>query len=53
MGSILTHCLHDQNGAMSGITVCMSAFLACHQCYSVGSRLGWGLNSQALICDIF
>ena len=30
--------------ATRGVTVSMSAFLACHQCYCAGSSLGWGLN---------
>ena len=29
-----------------GVMVSMSAFLACHQCWSAGSSLGWGLNFQ-------
>ena len=36
-----------------GVTVAMSAFLACHQCYYVGSSLAWGLNLQALLCGTF
>ena len=39
-------------GAMCGVVVSMSAFLACHQCYCVGSSLAWGLNLQALVCGI-
>ena len=31
------------NGATRGVTVSMSAFLACHQCYCAGSSLAWGL----------
>ena len=41
------------NGAMCGVTVSMSAFLACHQCYCVGSSLAWGLNLQTVVCGIF
>ena len=36
-----------------GVTVSMSAFLACHQCYCVGSSLAWGLNLRAVVCGIF
>ena len=36
-----------------GVTVSMSAFLACHQCYCAGSSLAWGLNLRALVCGIF
>ena len=35
-----------------GVTVSMSAFLACHQCYSAGLSLAWGLNLRALVCGI-
>ena len=28
-------------------------FPACHQCWIMGSSLGWGLNFQALVCFIF
>ena len=28
-------------------------FLACQQCWSLGSSLGWGLNFGALICGFF
>ena len=38
---------------MHGVTVSMSAFLACHQCYCVGLSLVWGLNLQAVVCGIF
>ena len=31
------------------VTVSMSAFLACHQCYCEGSSLAWGLNLQAIV----
>ena len=31
-------------GVTRGVTVSMSAFLACHQCYCVCSSLAWGLN---------
>ena len=37
----------------SGITVSMSAFLACHQCYCAGSSLAWGLNLRAVVRGIF
>ena len=40
-------------GATCGVTVSMSAFLACHQCYCAGSSLAWGLNLWALVCSIF
>ena len=32
-----------------GVTVSMSVFLACHQCYCVGSSLTRGLNIRALV----
>ena len=38
-------------GATRGVTVSMSAFLACHQC--AGSSLAWGLNLRAVVCGIF
>ena len=41
------------DGATRGVTVSMSAFLACHQCYCAGSSLAWGLNLRALVCGIF
>ena len=40
-------------GVTRGVTVSMSAFLACHQCYCAGSSLAWGLNLRALVCGIF
>ena len=40
-------------GATRGVTVSMSAFLACHQCYCAGSSLAWGLNLRAVVCGIF
>ena len=40
-------------GATRGVTVSMSAFLACHQCYCVGSSLTLGLNLRAVVCGIF
>ena len=40
-------------GATRGVTVSMSAFLACHQCYCAGSSLAWGLNLLAVVCGIF
>ena len=40
-------------GATRGVTVSMSAFLTCHQCYCAGSSLAWGLNLRALVCGIF
>ena len=49
--SILKGC--TSLGATSGVTVSMSAFLACHQCYCAGSSLAWGLNLQAVVCGIF
>ena len=39
--------------ATRGVTVSMSAFLACHQCYWAGSSLAWGLNLRAVVCSIF
>ena len=36
-----------------GVTVSMSAFLACHQCYCAGLSLAWGLNLWAVVCGIF
>ena len=41
------------HGATRGVTVSVSAFLACHQCYCVGSSLAWGLNLRAVVCGIF
>ena len=38
--------------AMCGVIV-STAFLACHQCWSVSSSLGWGLKFRALVCGIF
>ena len=43
----------EEYGATRGVTVSMSAFLACHQCYCVGSSLAWGLNLRAVVCGIF
>ena len=40
-------------GATRGVTVSMSAFLTCHQCYCAGSSLAWGLNIRAVVCGIF
>ena len=40
-------------GATRGVTVSISALLACHQCYCAGSSLAWGLNLQAVVCGIF
>ena len=43
-------------GATRGVTVSMSAFLACHQCYCACSSLVWGLkrlNLRAVVCGIF
>ena len=36
-----------------GVTVSMSAFLACHQCSCAGSSLAWGLHLRALVYGIF
>ena len=41
------------HGATRGVTVSMSVFLACHQCYCAGSSLAWGLNLWAVVCGIF
>ena len=41
------------DGATRGVTVSMSAVLACHQCYCAGSSLAWGLNLRAVVCGIF
>ena len=35
--------------ATCGVMVSMSAFLACHECYSAGLSLAWGLNLWALV----
>ena len=43
----------SQSGAMRGVMVSMSAFLACHQYYCTGSSLAWGLNLWAVVCGIF
>ena len=43
----------DSVRATRGVTVSMSAFLACHQCYCAGSSLVWGLNLRAIVCGIF
>ena len=40
-------------GATRGVTVSMSTFLACHQCYCAGSSLALGLNLRAVVCGIF
>ena len=40
-------------GTTRGVTVSMSAFLACHQCYCAGSSLAWGLNLRAVVYGIF
>ena len=48
-----TTALSGTKGATRGVTVSMSAFLACHQCYCAGSSLTWGLNFQAVVCGIF
>ena len=40
-------------GATRGVTVSMSAFLACHQCCCAGSSLVWGLNLRVVVCGIF
>ena len=45
-------CYHGhklQPGATRGVTVSMSAFLACHQCYCTGSSLAWGLNLRTVV----
>ena len=39
--------------ATRGVTVSMSAFLACHQCHCAGSSLAWGLNLWTVVCGIF
>ena len=43
----------DSMFATRGVMVSMSAFLAYHQRQRVSLSLGWGLNFQALVCDIF
>ena len=43
----------SEQGATRGVTVSVSAFLACHQCYCAGSSLAWGLNLGAVVCGIF
>ena len=50
---LLLLCVIGSIGAVRGVTVSMSAFLACHQCYCAASSLAWGLNLQALVCGIF
>ena len=42
-----------KDGATGGVTVSMSAFLACHQRYCAGSSLAWGLYLRAVVCGIF
>ena len=37
------------NWATRGVTVSMSAFLACHQCYCAGSSLAWGLSDSVFL----
>ena len=52
----LQHKTNDGNPLIKptcGVTVSMSAFLACHQCYCAGSSLAWGLNLRAVVCGIF
>ena len=39
--------------SLRAVTVSMSAFLACHQCYCAGSSLAWGLNLRAVVYGIF
>ena len=39
-------------GATHGVTVSMSAFLACHQFYCADSSFAWGLNLRAVVCGI-
>ena len=40
-------------GVTRGVTVSMSIFLACRQCYCAGSSLALGLNLRAVVCGIF
>ena len=40
-------------GATRGVTVSVSAFLACRQYYCAGSSLAWGLNLRAVACGSF
>ena len=42
---------HD-SPMMHGVTVSTSAFLACQQCYCVGSKLAWGLDLRALVAYV-
>ena len=44
---------YEDYGATRGVTVSMSAFLTCHQCYCAGSSLAWGLNLGAVVYGIF
>ena len=44
---------HVFDGAICGVMVSVSAFLARHKCYCVGSSLAWGLSLRALVCGIF
>ena len=46
-------CGYHQLGATRGVTVSMSAFLACHQGYCSGSSLAWGLNLRAVVFSVF
>ena len=48
-----SHTLFLHIPSTRGVTVSMSAFLACHQCYCAGSSLAWGLNLRAVVCGIF
>ena len=40
-------------GSTHGVTVSMSDFLSCHQCYCVGSSLAWGLNLRTVVYMAF
>ena len=40
----LVSLLLGKKGATRGVTVSISAFLACHQCYCAGSSLAWDLS---------
>ena len=55
VASLLVHKLETiiNIGATCGVTVSMSAFLACHQCYCAGLSLAWGLSLRAVVCGIF
>ena len=50
---IINYMCLNLHGATRGVTVSMSAFLACHQCDCAGSSLAWGWTLRAVVCGIF